>query len=269
MVRKLLSLGSVTSFEKFKEVYKQLSDLDLNFYKEAQMKRRIHSFMTNHGFGNDYTNFLGKLNTDDVMFDIFFTHLTINVTQFFRDAKYWDIFINTIVPDLMKTRSTLKLWSAGCSSGQEPYTLAMIFAEHFPGVSHTIMASDIDVKVLEQAKTGIYNARDFTTAPPKLVEKYLTRKSNDTFEVNDLLRKNITFRSHNLLIDAFPAGMDFIACRNVVIYFTEEAKTSLYQKFAQALSPEGVLFTGSTEHIFSAAEIGLKSKMPFFYYRAK
>ncbi|MCL1790773.1 MAG: protein-glutamate O-methyltransferase CheR [Peptococcaceae bacterium] len=268
MARKYINLNPVTSFEQFKDVYKQISDLDLNFYKEAQMKRRIHNFMLNNGFHDNYTDFLDNLNVNETLFDSFFKHLTINVTQFFRDTGHWDSFINKIVPDLMKSRKTLKLWSAGCSSGQEPYTLAMIFAEHFPDVNYTILATDIDNKVLVQAKAGVYTSRDFATPQPNLVEKYMTQKSGDTYEVKDILRRSISFRSHNLLIDDFPTNMDFIACRNVVIYFTEEAKSDLYRKFVQALSPEGVLFTGSTEHIFGAAEIGLKSKTPFFYYRA-
>lgn len=257
----------IATFEKFKEAYKQLSGLDLNYYKEAQMKRRINSFMSSNGFIDDYKGFLNKLNGDDIMFDAFFKHLTINVTQFFRDSKYWESFINVIIPDLLETRDTLKLWSAGCSSGQEPYTMAMLFAEHFPRVNYSILATDIDVKVLENAKSGIYHERDFATAPPKMIAKYTTKKGGETFEVDPALKKNITFRSHNLLIDSFPQNMDFIACRNVVIYFTEEAKMTLYEKFIQSLTSNGILFTGSTEHIFNAANLGLKSKMPFFYIK--
>ena len=265
--KQFIDYHSITTFEKFKEAYLKLSGLDLNYYKEAQMKRRINSYMLNNGFGNDYTAFLKKLSVDDVMFDAFFKHLTINVTQFYRDNKYWDTFTTAIIPDLLKTRDTLRLWSAGCSSGQEPYTLAMIMAEHFPKVTYTLLATDIDPKVLDHAKAGLYNQRDFTTAPPQMVEKYLTQKGGGAFEVKPILKKNITFKSHNLLIDAFPSNMDFIACRNVVIYFTEEAKSALYQKFSQSLSSTGVLFTGSTEHIFGAVNLGLKSKTPFFYYK--
>ena len=260
-----VNIGQITTFDQFKETYLNLSGLDLNFYKEAQMKRRIHSFMTAHEFGSDYTSFLKRLSIDEPLFDTFFKHLTINVTQFFRDIKYWDIFAQTVVPDLLKTRDALKVWSAGCSSGQEPYTMAMIFAEHFPHVNVSILASDIDAKVLDQAKAGVYNERNFATTPKVMIDKYLTKKDNQTYEVKPSLKKGITFQAQNLLLDTFPQNIDFIACRNVVIYFTDEAKTTLYQKFVQSLSPGGILFSGSTEHIFGSAQLGLKSKMPFFY----
>ncbi|MCL1917102.1 MAG: protein-glutamate O-methyltransferase CheR [Peptococcaceae bacterium] len=258
-------ITQVTTYEKFKDTYLKLSGLDLTFYKEAQMKRRIHSFMTSNGFGDDYTGFLKKLSLDESLFDLFFKHLTINVTQFFRDTKYWDSFVQSIIPSLLQTRDTLKLWSAGCSSGQEPYTMAMIFAEYFPRAHFSILATDIDVKVLDQAKAGVYNERDFATTPKTLIDKYLTKKDGHSYEVSPSLKRNITFQAQNLLIDTFPPNMDFIACRNVVIYFTDEAKSTLYQKFSQSLSPGGILFTGSTEHIFGAAHLGLHSKTPFFY----
>jgi len=262
------TIANITTYEKFKEIYHGLSGLDLNFYKEAQMKRRINSFMSLNGFPNDYTGFLIQVSKDDALFDSFFKHLTINVSQFFRDARLWESFRVDIIPEMLKTRNSLTLWSAGCSTGQEPYTMALILTEYFPQTRYSILASDIDVKVLEQAKAGIYNERDFASTPPSILAKYFTKVAPDKYQIHDALKKNITFKSQNLLTDTFPKDLNFIACRNVVIYFTDEAKDLLYRKFAQSLVQGGVLFTGSTEHIFGkTADLGLKSKVSFFYHK--
>lgn len=258
--------GIITDYEKFVKAFQGLSGLDLNFYKENQMKRRINNFMSIHGYKDNYNNFCKALSQDSELYDAFFKHLTINVTQFFRDAKLWDVFREKIVPPLLNGRASLKIWSAGCSAGQEAYTMAIIMSEYFPSIKYSILGTDIDINVLKQAQTGIFEERDFASTPQPILQKYLTHLEKK-YQVNESLKKNITFGKQNLLTDKFERGFDIIACRNVVIYFTDEAKNVLYQKFIESLNPGGILFTGSTEHLFGKENLGLKPVSSFFYQR--
>ncbi len=258
--------GFNNDYTYFIKNFYKLSGLDLNFYKENQMKRRINNFMNTGGFKENYAEFLNALGKNPVLYDAFFKHLTINVTQFFRDTKLWDVFKDNIIPVLAKNKSSLKLWSAGCSAGQEAFTMAIILSEYHPQVKYSILGSDIDVNVLKQARAGIYEDRDFTSTPLNIIEKYFT--TNDRkLQVKESLKRNVNFIEQNLLTDHFDRGFDFIACRNVVIYFTDDAKDVLYQKFVDALNPGGILFTGSTEHLFGKNHLGLKSVSSFFYQK--
>ncbi len=255
----------LNTYEDFVKAFHPKSGLDLKFYKQNQMQRRILSFMNTHGHSS-YQPFLNALNADSVLYDAFFKHLTINVSQFFRDANQWKTLRETIFPLLLQNKGPLKLWSAGCSSGQEPYSLAMTMMDHFPTTKFTVLGSDIDVNVLKQAHDGVYKQNDFASTPPEILLKYFTPLDNG-YKLKDTVKQQVTFKHQNLLTDSFQSGYDFIACRNVVIYFTDEAKEILYKKFTNSLRPGGILFTGSTEHLFGMNQLGLKSISSFFYQK--
>jgi len=252
-----------TTYEGFVKAFYPKSGLDLKFYKQNQMQRRILSFMNSHGH-QTYPPFLKALDVDPVLYDAFFKHLTINVSQFFRDANQWKTLRETIIPLLIQNKTPLKLWSAGCSSGQEPYSLAMTMMDYFPSVKFTVLGTDIDVNVPKQAKEGLYKQNDFASTPPEFLHKYFT-PSDRGHQIKDQVKSQVSFNHQNLLTDRFQPGFDFIACRNVVIYFTDEAKEILYKKFTEALRPGGILFTGSTEHLFGMNHLGLKPVSSFFY----
>jgi chemotaxis protein methyltransferase CheR len=253
------------TYAGFIKAFHPKSGLDLKFYKQNQMERRILSFMNSHKHST-YPEFLKALNVDPVLYDAFFKHLTINVSQFFRDANQWKTLRETVIPLLLQSKNPLKLWSAGCSSGQEPYSLAMTMMTYFPSAKFTILGTDIDVNVLKQAKEGFYKQNDFASTPPEFLQKYFT-PSNKGYQIIAPVTQQITFQHQNLLTDRFQSGYDFIACRNVVIYFTDEAKEMLYKKFTDALRPGGILFTGSTEHLFGMNHLGLKPVSSFFYQK--
>jgi len=260
----------IKNYEQFVKAFQSLSHLDLNFYKENQMKRRINNFLNSNGYSDNYTGFLKAIKQDNKLYDAFFKHLTINVTQFYRDNRLWDAFRDKIIPELVKNKTNLKFWSAGCSAGQEAYTIASIMAEYFPHVKYSILGTDIDVNVLKQAREGIYEERDFISTPPNILNKYFTpivTPGNKKYKVKEILEKNVTFKEQNLLTDRFEKGFDLIACRNVVIYFTDQAKDILYKKFSDSLNVGGFLFTGSTEHIFGKPHLNLKSFTSFFYQK--
>jgi len=261
-----LSYASMpNTYEEFIKAFHPKSGLDLKFYKQNQMQRRILSFMNSHGH-QTYPKFLDALAVDPVLYDAFFKHLTINVSQFFRDTNQWKTLRETIIPLLLKSKTSLKLWSAGCSSGQEPYSLVMTMMDHFPGARFTILGTDIDVNVLQQAKTGLYKQNDFASTPPEVLQKYFIL-SDKGYQIKDSVKAQVTFQHQNLLLDRFQSDFDFIACRNVVIYFTDDAKEMLYKKFAASLRTGGILFTGSTEHLFGMNHLGLKPVSSFFYQK--
>ena len=133
----------------------------------------------------------------------------------------------------------------------------------------SILAADLDKFVLAKAKEGIYEERSTINMTTELKDRYFTKLADGKLQVKQLLKSRIKFKQLNLLTDPFEKNFDLIICRNVVIYFDNDAKEGLYKKFAEALIPNGVLFVGSTERIFNYREIGLKTIAPFFYQKEK
>ncbi|MFZ3170818.1 MAG: protein-glutamate O-methyltransferase CheR [Carboxydocellales bacterium] len=243
----------------------RLTGLDLNQYKRPQMERRILSLMRSIGI-KTLTEYVPVLQQDKNQLDKFMNHLTINVSEFYRNPGQWEVLAKQIIPELLKHSPSLKIWSAGCSTGEEPYTIAMVLSELDHKGNHQIIAADVDKKVLKRAQEGIYNIKAAANLPKVYLDKYFDRQG-EVLKVKDNLKRFIKFKSHNLLTDAGETNVDLLVCRNVVIYFTEEAKTLLYRKFQQSLKPNGILFIGSTEQIFQPQEIGLKPSAMFFYQK--
>lgn len=242
-----------------------MSHIDLKAYKRPQMERRINSFMRSVN-ASDYKDFINILSKDKVVYRKFIEHLTINVSEFFRNTPHWDIMEKEIIPLLYKQQNKLRVWSAGSSTGEEPYSLAMMFKEKFSNRIEKILATDIDNEVLDKASLGIYTQKSIQTLPDNYRKKYIINEG-DYYRISNEIQKNISFQRHDLLKDAFQKNMDLILCRNVVIYFTEETKQKLYRRFFEALRPGGVLFIGSTEQIFQPRDIGFKSIATFFYQK--
>ena len=168
---------------------------------------------------------------------------------------------------LEQRRGPLKVWSAACSTGDEPYSLAMLFSKYLPLKDIQILATDLDLEVLEKARVGIYAERSIKDMPADCRKKYVDDQGNGIVKISDSLKSCIKFQQHNLLRDPYPKDMDLIVCRNVMIYFTEEAKKEIYQKFNASLKKDGLLFVGSTEQIISPGNIGFASFKSFFYKR--
>lgn len=245
--------------------FETLSKIDLKSYKRPQMERRINSFMRSVNT-NNYSSFINLLSTNKEIYRKFLDHITINVSEFFRNSNHWEILEKRIVPELLKDNKALKIWSAGCSTGEEAYSLAIMCNERHISLSEPILATDIDNEVLEKAGMGIYSEKAIQSMPPAYLKKYFTAEGN-YYKVNSNIKQMVRFQQQDLLKTTFGRGFDLILCRNVVIYFTEESKQRLYQKFCDALRPRGVLFIGSTEQIFQARELGLQSIATFFYQK--
>ncbi|MDD2619789.1 MAG: protein-glutamate O-methyltransferase CheR [Syntrophomonadaceae bacterium] len=258
-------MDSVTDWEWFIKKFEVMSNINLTAYKRPQMERRINSFMRTVNIAN-YQDFIKILGSDKEIYRRFLEHITINVSEFFRNLNHWDVMEKQIIPPLLKERGSLKIWSAGCSTGEEPYSLAMLFQERKINLSDKILATDIDKDVLEKAGIGLYTAKAMNGVPGEWQSKYFNKQGN-YYQINDEMKKMIKFQQHDLLRDSFPKEYDLILCRNVVIYFTEETKAKLYKRFSDSLRTRGVLFIGSTEQIFQARDVGLKSIATFFYQK--
>ena len=162
----------------------------------------------------------------------------------------------------------MKIWSAACSTGDEPYSLVMALSRHIPLNQIRILATDIDKQVIAKAKVGLYNEKSIEAVPDDLKRRYFT-KIGPSYQISEEIKSRVEFKEHNLLKDAYPTDCNLIVCRNVLIYFTEEAKEEIYRKFERALKPEGLLFIGSTEQIINYKEIGYERKNSFFYAKPK
>ncbi|NLD50101.1 MAG: protein-glutamate O-methyltransferase CheR [Clostridiaceae bacterium] len=255
----------IMDYEGFKKEVYNLSGIDLGSYKEKQMKRRLDSLIAKNGFDN-YCQYVNALKEDRHLYNEFINYMTINVSEFYRNPEQWEKLKSIVLPILLKENKTLKIWSAACSSGDEPYTLVMILNEFLNLNNIKIIATDIDKEILVKAKNGVYNEKSVANLPEKYIEKYF-KKEDNMYQITEEVKKCVEFRHHNLLSDPYPDNCDLIVCRNVLIYFTEEAKVEIYKKVSKSLKTEGILFVGSTEQIIMYTNYDLKSIQTFFYQK--
>jgi chemotaxis protein methyltransferase CheR len=260
-----------TDYDRFCTGIKALTGIELTHYRQGQMERRLRSFAERQGL-RDLDSYLTYLKGDKEGLASFLDRMTINVSELFRNPERFEDIEKTHVPELLKssTRGGLRVWSAGCSYGAEPYTLSVILQEVAPGLRHEIIASDLDQVILAKAKRGRFTEADVRNVPKARLEKWFETTSEDgtiVHEANAKLKSLVRFRHHNLLEDRYPDGLDLIACRNVVIYFKDDAKQAIYERFLEALRPGGVLFVGSTERVHRAEEMGWERAGSFFYRR--
>lgn len=251
-------------YQVFARRVERLTGLDLKSYKRPQMERRLHRLMERYDVA-DFGAFARLLERDPAVLRVFLDYVTINVSEFFRNPEYFE-YLETQLPDLIGARG-LNAWSAGCSHGQEAFSLAILAEEHAPGKAHRIWATDIDRAGLDAVRAGRYPEMDLRAVTPERLRKWFTQEDGQ-FVVNARLRSLVQVAHHDLMADPFPEGMDLICCRNVVIYFTEAAKETLWKRFAGALRPGGMLFVGGTERVFRPARFGLVQEHAFFYRRS-
>ncbi|MBQ7587949.1 MAG: protein-glutamate O-methyltransferase CheR [Lachnospiraceae bacterium] len=255
------------TYEQFEAAILKMTTIDLTAYKEKQMKRRIDTLINKHKISG-YEEFVKQLKTDKALFDEFVNYLTINVSEFYRNTDQWELMDKTFIPELIKKfGKNLKIWSAACSTGDEPYSLVMAFSRHIPMNQIKIIATDLDKQVIAQAKTGLYSAKSIAGVPDDFKKKYFTQ-IGASYKISDEIKSHVEFKEHNLLKDPYPTGCNIIVCRNVLIYFTDEAKDEIYKKFNASLVKGGLLFIGSTEQIVNHKEFGYERRNSFFYQKA-
>ncbi|QGP92867.1 Chemotaxis protein methyltransferase [Neomoorella glycerini] len=252
-------------FAEFKREVHRRFGLYLDGYKEPQLKRRIDSLMSLLQVP-DYAAYLRLLSQDSQQWQRFIDKITINVSEFFRNPEIFARLEKEILPPLLARHQSLKVWSAACADGPEPYSVAILLNELAPAGRHQIDATDIDTSALAAARRGVYPSRAIQAVTPERRERYF-RREGDNFYLQEKIKHMVNFRRHDLLKDPFGSGYHLILCRNVVIYFTAATQNELYRRFYQALAPGGVLFIGATESLFQYRELGFIKVAPWFYRR--
>ena len=251
-------------YEKFKKSIFSLTQIDLSSYKEKQMRRRIDTLITKNKVSS-YDAYVELIKKDKEKFEQFVNFLTINVSEFYRNPEQWKLLENDIIPELIhKFGKNIKIWSAACSTGDEPYSLVMAFSRHLPLNQMKVIATDLDKQVLDTARMGLYNEKSISGVPEEFKKKYFTKVGN-SYQISNEIKSRVEFKEHNLLKDPYPSGCHLIVCRNVLIYFTEEAKEEIYKKFNSSLVKDGILFIGSTEQIMNYKELNYQRKSSFFF----
>lgn len=188
----------------------------------------------------------------------FVNRITTNHTFFYRENEHFDFLVRRALPDILgklqKERNhDVRVWSAGCSSGEEPYTLAMLMLEYFGSQYGMwdvgVLATDISEKVLKIARTGVYSNERIASLPATLRSKYFRQITEDDWEISKQVKGEVLFRRFNLMNEQFPFKKPFhvIFCRNVMIYFDQPTRDALIEKFYHALTPGGYLFVGHSE----------------------
>lgn len=243
----------------------------LNFqctnYKENYLKRRILSRMSALGISeySDYNKFL-LANAEEQ--ERLKNALTINVTKFFRDPEVFSVIKSDLIPKILKNKQAnhIRIWCAGCSSGEEPYSLAIILNElsHFnKDLDALIYATDIDKEMIKRAKLGIYDEKSLENLTKSQIRRDFILQDDGKYQVRPHLKEKIRFIHHDLMQDRQVArNLDIISCRNVTIYFNEEQKSDLTHYFHEGLVSEGFYIIGMSEFLGKSVQHLFKSYKP-------
>jgi chemotaxis protein methyltransferase CheR len=244
---------------------RRLCGIDLSQYKRAQMERRIRTFAERRGV-KGLADYLGVLGESKEELEAFLDRVTINVSQLWRNPEQWELLRAKILPEFAE-RGRLRAWSAGCSYGAEAYTLAATCADVLPRARVEIVGTDIDRRMVDRARAGVFSADDARDAPSAQRKRWFDERDG-MLHADPQLKTLCRFERGDLLTMR-PARQvyDLVLCRNTVIYFTPEVKDALHARIAGALVPGGYFMVGSTERITDPASLGLEIAHPFVYRR--
>jgi chemotaxis protein methyltransferase CheR len=265
----MLEFGDL-DWDVFKNKVALATGARLDDYKPEQMRRRIATLAQRAGM-TSFTAYYSLMARDPKEMSVFLERMTINVSELFRNPERFDELRDMIGKAFVSnklaiTRPLISVWSAGCSYGAEVFSLAILFDELKLGHVARFTATDIDKNILERARLGRFHQTEMQNLSPERRNAYFRQTNEEEYIVVDKLRERIEFAEQDLLAGPYPKeAYDLIACRNVVIYFTDEAKRRVYEGLYSALKPGGILFIGSTERITDHRSFGFDLIMPFFY----
>lgn len=242
-------------------------EINLDAYKEKQLQRRIGTIMRQSGATTleEYSTIIAQ---DDIIKKQFLDYITINVTEFFRNKELFEKFEELITTKLSPKFGSLKIWSAACSIGAEPYSLAMIMDRNKIKIQGKIVATDIDQTILDRAREGFFRTTELKNVPIIDKERYF-RKEDSAFYVDEKIKQQVLFKRHDLVRNPYEKGFHVVVCRNVTIYFKSEIKDEIYQKISDSLVVGGLFFTGATETIYRPERYGMKKVASFIYEKVE
>lgn len=252
---------STSEFDTLRELVQKLTGIHLSECKREMIYRRLAKRLDQLDL-NSFTEYCQLLKSGDTAeIEDFANAVTTNLTYFFREAHHFEYVQNTLLPEQIASNRErrLRIWSAGCSSGEESYTLAILLQECLPnpaGWDVKILATDLDSNTLNKAKAGVYQAEQIERIPNGWADRWLTQRSDsDQFTVDAKLRDMIYFRHHNLMGEwPMRKRFDIIFCRNVIIYFDNDTQRKLFDRFAMLQQPEDHLFIGHSENLNRVSE---------------
>jgi chemotaxis methyl-accepting protein methylase len=232
--------------------------IDLTHYRLSFVARRMRIRM-NYTKSRNHLEYIACLKSNPEEIDHFLDVLGVNVTEFFRDPDMYEAFRQKVVPELCKSKTALgqsliRVWSAACASGEEAYSLAIVFKEELAGKSNfsiKIWGSDMDNEALEKAAKAEYKDYELKKLDNKTLEKYFIPVYNNFYRLKDEIRQMVRFQRHNLMTEPPLVNVDVIFCRNMMIYLNRQQQEVLCKKFSDALNSGGYLVTGKVENIWN------------------
>jgi two-component system CheB/CheR fusion protein len=248
-------------FEALLQFLQQSRGFDFTGYKRQSLMRRVARRMQELEL-QTYDDYRDRLEVDQGEFALLFDTILINVTSFFRDAPAWDFLASEVLPALLaakKPDERVRVWSAGCASGEEAFSIAILLAEAMGAEAFRervkIYATDVDEHALSQGRLASYSPKDLEPVAPELRERYFER-ANGRFQFRADLRRSVIFGRHDLMQDAPISRLDLLVCRNVLMYFNAEAQARILTKFHFALNGgQGYLFLGRAEMLLTHAQL--------------
>lgn len=254
-----------SEFEKFAKLIYEESGIFLKSIKITLLSNRLRKRLKalNLSSFTDYYNYIQKLKDRSVEIEALLDVVSTNETYFFRNERQFEALQKECLPDMVRKKQKekkLKIWSAGCSTGEEPYTIGICISEllyNFRDWSVEIIATDIAASVLEFAKKGEYSGRRIDKVKPEFLKKYFISRSNpdaESYLIKDEIKKMVNFKMLNLFKDTYPENVDIIFCRNVMIYFDKEHQKKLLSGFYNSIAKNGYLFLGHSETIHAISE---------------
>jgi chemotaxis protein methyltransferase CheR len=255
-------------YEQFCVVFRRVCGIDLSQYKRGQMERRIRSFVATRAGDADLLTYANALKADKAELDKFLDRVTINVSQLWRNPDQWEVLEEKILPDLAKTAPTpnrVRCWSAGSSYGAEAYTLAAVARRAIPRAGVSILGTDIDARMVERARAGVFTAEDARDAPTATLASHFAMVDGQ-WHASDELKRIVRFEQGDLLrVDPAADSFDLVLCRNTVIYFNEDVRDALHGRLAASLRTGGRLVVGATERVSDPVKHALEPESPFVY----
>jgi len=262
------------TFDTFRRIFYDTAGININDNKLALVSARVGKRMRElgHTSDRDYLKFLIDDSTGEEMVHLLDV-ISTNVTHFFRESRHFDVLTAVVKEWVSLGLRKIKVWSAGCSSGEEPYTLAMVLREAIGerGVEARILATDLSTRILQKAAAGEYDERKTADMPAVYRDRYFDKQGRGdsaVYRASEGLREMIRFTRLNLSTVPFPmqGPFDVIFCRNVMIYFDNDVRARLLGEFARLLKPEGYLFVGHAESLTGMLS-GFRSVEPSVYVK--